>query len=116
MKVKVEKVQVKFEDAGVKMEGHADDADGCDAFQYMSQECCVSVDLSAKPSKKTQKVDSYSSSTRKSLSGTTSKAKTMKTAVSVNIGILVDSEIVLSTRRRDYLVLPPCSLPPSPQK
>jgi hypothetical protein len=34
VKVKVEKVQVKLEDAGVKMEdGHADDADGCDAFQ-----------------------------------------------------------------------------------
>jgi hypothetical protein len=71
VKVKVEEVQVKLEDAGVKMEdGHADDADGCDAFQYMSQECCASADLSAKSSKKTEKVASCSSSTRKSLSGT----------------------------------------------
>ena len=85
VKVKVEKVEVKLEDAGVKMEhGHADDGDGCDAFQYMSQECCASADLPAKPSKKTKKVSSCSSSTRKSLSGTTFKAKAMKTAVSVN--------------------------------
>ncbi len=85
VKVKVEKVEVKLEDAGVKMEyGHADDGDGCDAVQYMSQECCASADLPAKPSKKTEKVSSCSSSTRKSLSGTTFKAKAMKTAVSVN--------------------------------
>jgi hypothetical protein len=59
VKVKVEKVEVKLEDAGVKMEhGHADDGDGCDAFQYMSQECCASADLPAKPSKKTKKVSS----------------------------------------------------------
>ena len=85
MKVKVDKVEVKLEDAGVKMEhGHADDGDGCDAFQYMSQECCASADLPAKPSKKIKKVSSCSSSTRKSLSGTTFKSKAMKTAVSVN--------------------------------
>ncbi len=85
MKVKVDKVQVKLEDAGVKMEdGHADDADGCDALQYVSQECCASADLPATPSKKTKKVASCSSSKRKSLCGTTSKAKAMKTAVSVN--------------------------------
>jgi hypothetical protein len=39
--------------------------------------------LPAKPSKKTQNVASSSSSTRKSLAGTTSKAKAIKTAVSV---------------------------------
>ena len=41
VKVQVEKVDVKLQHAGVKME-HApsDDGDGCDAFQCMSQECC----------------------------------------------------------------------------
>ena len=99
VKVKVEEVQVKLEDAGVKMEdGHADDADGCDAFQYMSQECCASADLSAKPSKKTKKVASCSSSTRKSLSGTTSKAKAMKTAVSVNKFGCVPNHLIFQVR------------------
>ena len=74
-----------LEDAAVKMEhAHVDDGDGSDAFQYMSQECCGSADFPAKPSKKTTKVASSSSSTRKSLSGTTLKDKAMKTAVSVN--------------------------------
>ena len=66
VKVKVEKVEVKLERAGVKMEhAHADDGDGCDAFQYMSQEFCGPADLPVKPSKKPQKVASWSSSTRK---------------------------------------------------
>jgi hypothetical protein len=85
VKVKVEKVEVKLEDAGVKMEhGYADDGDGCDSFQYMSEECCASADLPVKPSKKTKKVSSCSSSTHNSLSGTTFKVEAMKTVVSVN--------------------------------
>ncbi len=81
----MEKGEGNLEDAAVKMEhAHADDGDGSDSFQYMSQECCGSADLPAKPSKKTTKVASWSSSTRKSLSGTTFKAKATKTAVSVN--------------------------------
>jgi hypothetical protein len=61
VKVRAEKVEVKVEDAGVKMEhAHADDGDGSDAFQYMSQQCCGSADLPAKPSKKTKKVSSWS--------------------------------------------------------
>ena len=84
VKLEMEKGEGNLEDAAVKMEhAHADDGDGSDAFQYMSQECCGSADLPAKPSKKTTKVASSSSSTRKSLSGTTLKAKAMKTAVSV---------------------------------
>jgi hypothetical protein len=76
VKVKVEKVEVKLEKAGVLMEQeNGDDGDGCDAFQYMCQECCGFADLPAKPSKKTKKVASWSSSKRKSLSGTASKAK-----------------------------------------
>jgi hypothetical protein len=86
VKLNMEKGEGNLEDAAVKMEhAHADDGDGSDALQYMSQECCASADLPAKPSKnkKTTKVVSGSSSTRKSLSGTTSKAKAMHTAVSV---------------------------------
>ena len=49
----------------------------------MSQECCGPADFPVKPSKKTEKLASLSSSTRKSLSGTTVKAKAIKTAVSV---------------------------------
>ena len=81
---KVDKVELKLEDDGVKMD-HApsDDGDGCDAFQCMFQECCGSADLPAKPSKKSKNVASLSSSTRKSLSGTTSKANAINTVVSV---------------------------------
>jgi hypothetical protein len=50
VKVKVKKVEIQLEHAGVKMEhGHVDDGDGCDAFEYMSQECCASADLPASP-------------------------------------------------------------------
>jgi len=84
VKFKLEKGALNLEDAAVKMEdARADDGDGCEAFQYMSQDGCASADLPVKPSKTTKKVACSSLSTRKSLSGTTSKAKAIKTAVYV---------------------------------
>jgi hypothetical protein len=56
VKLKLEKGALNLEDAVVKMEdAHADDGDGCEPFQYMSQEGCASADFPAKPSKKTKR-------------------------------------------------------------